>query len=216
LKTFGWKSVAAILTSTAIFVMLMRSEIAKVRIEKRSSGLETPPVMVALHFAFLAAIVFFAHHPVIFMAALLFFIGVAIITKEYQSELEIRGALLVAFFLGGIVVLGGPQHWWLGPLLASLSETLMYFGSAGLTAVLDNAAITYLGSQVADLSELAKYALVAGSVTGGGLTVIANAPNPAGYGILNSSFGPSGISPLKLFIGALGPTLVAVFWLWVI
>jgi di/tricarboxylate transporter len=56
--------------------------------------------------------------------------------------------------------------------------------------------------------------LVAGAVTGGGLTVIANAPNPAGYGILNRSFGDEGISPGKLFLGASLPTLVVIIAFW--
>ena len=50
-----------------------------------------------------------------------------------------------------------------------------------------------------------KYSLVAGAVTGGGLTVIANAPNPAGQSILGRFF-PEGVSPLGLFLGAAAPT----------
>jgi hypothetical protein len=60
-----------------------------------------------------------------------------------------------------------------------------------------------------------KYALVSGAVTGGGLTIIANAPNPAGFSILKDSFGKEGISPLMLLLSALIPTLIAglSFWL---
>ena len=66
------------------------------------------------------------------------------------------------------------------------------------------------------ISDDLKYALVAGAVTGGGLTVIANAPNPAGVGILQSAkaFGCEGISPLGLLLGALLPTAVAVVFFW--
>ena len=49
--------------------------------------------------------------------------------------------------------------------------------------------------------------MVAGAVTGGGLTVIANAPNPAGQSIL-SKFFPGGVSPAKLLLGALIPTII--------
>jgi hypothetical protein len=52
-----------------------------------------------------------------------------------------------------------------------------------------------------------KYAVVAGAVTGGGLTVIANAPNPAGQAALQRYF-PDGLSPLALMLGALPPTLI--------
>ena len=101
------------------------------------------------------------------------------------------------------------QTSWLQPLLSRLTTTPLFWGSTLLTAVMDNAALTYLGSQVQGLSLEMKYSLVAGAVTGCGLTIIANAPNPAGYAILKGSFGEDGISPLMLLLGAHIPTLVA-------
>ena len=112
--------------------------------------------------------------------------------------------------MGGLVTLGGLQGWWLKDIVASLKPTALFLSATGLTAITDNAALTYLGTLVPDLSELAKIALVSGAVAGGGLTVIANAPNPAGYGILQKSFGDEGISPLGLFMAALPPTLIAM------
>jgi predicted cation transporter len=116
---------------------------------------------------------------------------------------------MVGFFLGGLVVLGGVQAWWLQPLLQRLSDLGLYLGATGLTAITDNAALTYLGSLV-DLTDSAKYSLVAGAVSGGGLTVIANAPNPAGYGILKDSFTDGTISPVGLFLAALIPTIIVM------
>ena len=55
-----------------------------------------------------------------------------------------------------------------------------------------------------------KYAVVAGAVAGGGLTVIANAPNPAGQSILKKYF-ENGVSPISLLKAALGPTIIV--WL---
>jgi hypothetical protein len=151
---------------------------------------------------------------VVFVGLFLFFLGLVQVTNEYQSELKLKESLLVGFFLAGLVVIGGPQRWWLEPILKNLSTIPLYFGAILLTSFTDNAALTYLGSLVEGLSDISKYSLVAGSVVGGGLTVIANAPNPAGYGILNPYFGKEGISPFKLFIAALIPTLVAaiIFW----
>jgi len=77
-----------------------------------------------------------------------------------------------------------------------------------LTAFNDNAAITYLASLVPGLTEEMKFAVVAGAVTGGGLTVIANAPNPAGHSILAPYFGRNGVNPAKLFLAALVPTVI--------
>jgi hypothetical protein len=59
-------------------------------------------------------------------------------------------------------------------------------------------------------SEQAKVMLVAGAVAGGGLTVIANAPNPAGYSILKDNFKDGAISAPWLLLAAAGPTVVAI------
>jgi hypothetical protein len=47
-------------------------------------------------------------------------------------------------------------------------------------------------------------------VIGGGLTVIANAPNPAGQSILSPAFGQDGIAPGGLLLGALTPTIIMI------
>jgi Na+/H+ antiporter NhaD/arsenite permease-like protein len=153
---------------------------------------------------------------VMFFGGFLFFLGVVQVTQEYQERLALREGLLVGFFLGGLVILGGLQGWWLTPVLANLGELPLFLGTTGLTAFTDNAALTYLGSQVEGLSEGMKYALVAGAVAGGGLTVIANAPNPAGMGILKNSFDAEGISPVGLLLSAIGPTIVAMLALWLL
>jgi Na+/H+ antiporter NhaD/arsenite permease-like protein len=123
----------------------------------------------------------------------------------------LRPALLVGFFLAGLVIHGGLQAWWLGPVLGSLGENALFFGATVLTAFNDNAAITYLASLVPNLSDSMKYAVMAGAVTGGGLTVIANAPNPAGQAILAKYF-PDGVSPVWLFLGAFIPTVIATLF----
>jgi hypothetical protein len=213
-STIGYKSLLAITVSTLAVGFWFRNELKKIEIQRISNRLATPVWVILVHGLFLAAIVLSSHHMVVFLPVLLFFVGFAQASKEYQAELEIKRSLLVGFFLSGLVVFGGMQGWWLAPLLSQLTEGQLYFGATGLTAIADNAAITYLGSQVPGLSDAAKFALVAGSVTGGGLTVIANAPNPAGYGILNSYFGPSGINPIKLFAGAAVPTFITILFLW--
>jgi len=146
------------------------------------------------------------------------FLGLVTATREYQESLKLREGLLVGFFLAGLVTLGSLQTYWLKPMIQSMSGSGLFYGAVGLTAVTDNAALTYLGSLVEGISEELKYALVAGAVAGGGLTVIANAPNPAGMGILQDAtvFNGEGISPLGLFLGALLPTVVAVAFLWLL
>ncbi|MFR4417929.1 MAG: putative Na+/H+ antiporter [Akkermansia sp.] len=112
---------------------------------------------------------------------------------------------MVGFFLAGLVILGGVQAWWLEPVLTRLGDYAMV-GATLLTAFNDNAAVTFLASTVPNLPEAVKYSVVAGAVTGGGLTVIANAPNPAGQAILGKYF--KGINPLWLFAWAAFPTAI--------
>jgi predicted cation transporter len=208
---FGWKAVISILVSTIGTAYAFRTELSKIAQLRGHKKEMMPAWIIGVHLLALVFIVICSHHMSAFILLFLFFLGLATVTKEYQSELKVKEGLMVAFFLGGLIILGAPQRWWLEPLLGQLSTFTLYIGAISLTAVTDNAALTYLGSQVPTITEASKYALVAGSVVGGGLTVIANAPNPAGYGILNSSFGVEGISPLRLFLAALAPTLVAAF-----
>ena len=149
-----------------------------------------------------------AHYPVLFVGGFLFFIGFTRATAPYQTRLDIKTPLLVGFFLAGLVIHGGLQAWWIGPVLRSLSEDGLFWGATLLTAFNDNALITYLATLVPDLSETLKIAIVEGAVTGGGLTVIANAPNPAGQALLGRFFDDA-VSPAKLFAAAAVPTLIA-------
>ncbi|HLT27997.1 MAG TPA: putative Na+/H+ antiporter [Zeimonas sp.] len=212
LEHFGWRSALACLINAGAVTLLFAPELRHLSATP-SSGEPLPPVpwpLTLVHLLFLLGVVVFAHHAVVFMALFLFFLGVATAYQRYQDRLILREALLVAFFLGGLVVLGGQQQWWLQPLLESMSPTAVYYGATALTAITDNAALTYLGSLVDGLTDEFKYSLVAGAVTGGGLTVIANAPNPAGYSILKSRFEHEEISALGLLAAASIPTLVAI------
>jgi Na+/H+ antiporter NhaD/arsenite permease-like protein len=91
-----------------------------------------------------------------------------------------------------------------------MDSHVVFWGALVLTAFTDNAALTYLGSLVEGLSDAFKYALVAGAVAGGGLTIIANAPNPAGIAILRGHFKGEVVHPFWLLVAALPPTGVAV------
>lgn len=210
---FGWKAALACGVNALGAAFLLRKELGA-SVDIREDDRPMPWWVVAVHVAFLAFMVWASHHPAVFLGAFLFFVGFTMITKEHQDEIRLRDSLLVAFFLGGLVVLGSKQAWWLAPLLASLGELPLFVGAAALTAFTDNAALTYLGSQVEGLTESMKYALVAGAVAGGGMTVIANAPNPAGFAILRDNFGSDGISPAGLALAAVTPTLVAMACFW--
>lgn len=206
----GWKAAIAVFINASVLTLLFAKELKAMPAATESPYSGVPAWMIVLHLLFLLSIVILAHHPAAFIAVFLLFMGVATAYPAYQDRLILREGLLVAFFLGGLVVLGGMQQWWLQPLLLSMNETSVYFGATALTAITDNAALTYLASLVEGLSPEFKYAVLTGAVTGGGLTIIANAPNPAGASILKSTFHEGAISPLSLFLGASGPTMVAI------
>lgn len=208
---FGWKAALAAVINAAAITAIYRSHLRALAPPARSVGtIETPLAVILVHVSTLAVVVIANHHPMVFVGVFLLFLGFTEAYKQYQTPLILREGLMVGFFLAGLIVLGGLQRWWLQPLLASMDPTSLYYGATLLTAVTDNAALTYLGTLVQGLSAEAKYALVAGAVTGGGLTVIANAPNPAGFAILKSKFENAAISPLWLAVAATPPTLVAI------
>jgi hypothetical protein len=208
--TFGWKaSIAVLINATAITFLLAKHLPDALSKTEVADDVPVPPLVSAIHLAFLAAVVAFAHHPVIFLGVFLMFLGFAQAYERYQTPLILKEALLVGFFLAGLVVLGGLQQWWLQPIVSSLEPTALFFGALGLTAITDNAALTYLGSLIEGIADPAKYMLVAGAVAGGGLTVIANAPNPAGVALLKQGFNDGSIGAGELLLGALPPTAVA-------
>jgi hypothetical protein len=212
LATFGWKAAIAVLVNATLAVVVLRRHLHGPPQASRRAAVRgrIPAAVAMLHIGFLAAVVLLAHHPVAFLAIFLMFLGFAQAYDRYQNPLILREALLVAFFLAGLVVLGGMQQWWLQPLVAKMSPGILFFGSAALTAITDNAALTYLGSLIEGMTDEAKYSLVAGAVAGGGLTVIANAPNPAGVALLKRGFADESIGAAGLLAGALVPTLFAI------
>jgi hypothetical protein len=207
LTHLGWRAALAVAINATGVTFLLAKHLAAPAPDDAPQPV--PFAVSAIHLAFLAAVVLMSHHPLLFIGIFLMFLGFTQAYQRYQDPLILREGLLVGFFLAGLVVLGGMQQWWLQPLVTSLGPTALFFGALGLTAITDNAALTYLGSLIAGLSDHAKYMLVAGAVGGGGLTVIANAPNPAGAALLRHGFRDASIGAAGLFLGALAPTCVA-------
>ena len=216
---FGWRAVVAIVVSSVAYLFVFKRELTSLASKSAAPDRfepETPsedqlplsPWITAVHIGFMAWTVMTAHYPALFVGGFLVFLGFAKATSPYQSQIELKGPLLVGFFLAGLVIHGGLQAWWIGPVLRRLADFPLFLAATVLTAFNDNAMITFLATLVPDLSESLKVAVVEGAVTGGGLTVIANAPNPAGQTLLSRFFG-DGISPVGLFLGALAPTIMA-------
>jgi hypothetical protein len=207
LANFGWKAAAVVMINATIATIVLRTNLRQLPEVREPEPIPLPVTLA--HVAFLAGVVAFAHHLVVFMALFLMFLGFTQAYERYQNPLILKEALLVGFFLAGLVVLGGMQRWWLQPIVGSLEPLGLFVGALGLTAITDNAALTYLGSLIEGISDTSKYMLVAGAVAGGGLTVIANAPNPAGVALLRRGFADETVGAGGLLLGAAGPTLLA-------
>lgn len=214
LSHFGWKAVIGIILSNLLYLAVFRREFARLAAhvpgeEQDQDGRRPIPWRITgIHLLFLCWTVANARYPVLVILGLLFFLAFVSATRLNQHAIALRPPLLVGFFLAALIIHGGCQQWWIAPVLGSLGKWPLMIGATILTAFNDNAAITYLASLVPGFSNTLKYVVMAGAVTGGGLTVIANAPNPAGQSILASRFGEAGISPIYLFLGALVPTLI--------
>jgi hypothetical protein len=217
---FGWRAIIAITISTIGYYLFFRREFTALAsrtpapIAPASSAMADEPQLpipwwvTAVYLLFMVWTVVNAHYPVLFLTGFLFFLGFDRASSAYSTLSDFRTPLLVGFFLAGLVVHGGLQAWWIAPVISSLTETPLFIGATILTAFNDNALITYLSTLVPNLHDGLKQAVVEGAVTGGGLTVIANAPNPAGQALLGRFFDDA-VHPLYLFLGATVPTLVA-------
>jgi len=195
LAMFGAKATLAVLVNAAAVTLLFRRELlARASDVPDMPAARVPAAFTLLNLLILAAVVATNHHPEAFMGLFLLFLGLSEAYRRHHDRLMLREGLMVAFFLAGLVVLGGQQKWWLQEVLSNLDETTLFYGAAALTAITDNAALTYLGALIEGTTDDYKYSLVAGAVAGGGLTVIANAPNPAGFAILKDHFDGKSIS----------------------
>jgi len=215
----GVRAVAGILISNVTYFLIFRREFARLNDnadnlpQDESERQESVPFWVTtVHLVFLGWTVLVAHEPALFIGGFLFFLAFTMATTAYQDEINMRSPMLVGFFLAGLVIHGGLQGWWIEPVLSRLGQYPLLIGATVLTAFNDNAAITYLATLVPNFSEELKDAVVSGALCGGGLTVIANAPNPAGQSILQKYFPEESISPGGLFLAAIGPTLVMLLF----
>lgn len=212
--TFGWKALGAVCFSTFAYLFLFRDEFRAIT-ARMSSFEATHPVLeksvpwpvIVGNVLFLAWTVCNAKSPPLVIGGFLFFLAFVDATRHYQRGISLRMPLMVGFFLAGLVVHGTFQAWWIEPVLNHLSEGTLLLSSVFLSAFNDNAAITYLASLVPHFSEDLRYLVVSGAVAGGGLTILANAPNPAGNALLARYF-DGGVSQVLLFVAAIFPLAV--------
>jgi hypothetical protein len=221
LQNYGWKVVIGLFVSTSLYYWVFRKEFVELSLRKKEipeeehGGSPVPIWLTILHVAILGLIVYWAHYPEKFLPVFALFVLIHTLTQRYQSKMSYRPAILVGLFFAGLIIQGGFQGWWIEIVLQDLERLPLMLTAIFLTSFNDNAAITYLASLTPSLSMDTRYVLLAGAVTGGGLTVIANAPNPAGQALLQPHF-KEGIDPIKLLISAATATVIfgsLFYWL---
>lgn len=217
--TFGWRALCAVTASTLLYFFVFREEFRTLSlqseaIDQRVGHTHERPVSLFVilgNVLFLAWTVAYAESSRLVIIGFLFFLAFVDATRHFQRSVSLRAPLLVGFFLAGLVIHGEFQAWWIEPLLTRLDHVTLFVSSIALSAFNDNASITYLASLVPHFSDEFKYTVVSGALAGGGLTIIANAPNPAGNALL-SRFFDGGVSPMKLLIAAALPLVVNIFF----
>lgn len=205
----GEAVICAVFVNALLFCLVFKNKISEQISKLEAEHYPMPWWVITLHVLLMVCVVMSSHYQNVFMSLFMAFIGLTTVTKKYQDGLKFKEAFLVGFFLAGLIIFGSMQKWWLTPILQVITDKALFFAATGLTAVTDNAALTYLGSQVESLSNSSKWALVSGAITGGGLTILANAPNPAGFSILASRFPNSSLNAVKLLLAAIVPTAIA-------
>ncbi len=212
---FGWRVIVGLIIVNALYFFFLRRDLKALKPPKQKKQTEKRiPIWVTLaHLFFLVWTIVMAHYPPIFMGSYLFFLGFHQATRHHQYELNLRRPLMVGLFLAGLVIHAGFQEWWIEPLIGNLGYGAMMLAGAALTAVNENTTVAFLACLLDDLGPKVQYAITAGLVAGGGLTIMAHAPNPAGQALLRRYF-RKGISPWNVFLAALIPTLIflAIFY----
>lgn len=215
---FGLPVLLGIALVNALYFFLLRKDFKTLSKPKKKAADHTkepiPFWITLIHLAFIAWTIIMAHYPPVFMGGYLLFLGFHQATRHHQYELNLRRPLLVGLFLAGLVIHAGFQGWWIDPLMGDLQYgPLMAVGTV-LTAFNENTTVSYLACLLDDLTPQLKYAIASGLVVGGGLTIIAHAPNPAGQALVRKYF-KNGVSQFSLFVAALLPTLLflGIFYL---
>lgn len=216
--TFGWKAVLGIFLSNLLYWIYFRKELQYMNFKVKAidiykahstkpSEIPIPFWITLTHIFFMIFMVSVSHYPAVFIAFFLFFVGFHQATRPHQYAIRIARPLMVGLFLAGLMIHGGLQGWWVVSMLQDLTPLSVMGVAIALTGFNDNTAISYLSTLIPNWGTPFQYAVFTGVVAGGGLTVIANAPNPAGYAILKKHF-DKGINPIYLFLAALTPTII--------
>lgn len=221
MRMFGWKALLGILIANTVYYFIFRKGFKKhfpktiPALAKKDSRRPTPLWITLIHIIFVAAIVLTGESVPLFLGVFLLFLAFCRATSFYQGKLHLKQAILVAFFFASLIIHGELQGWWIMPLIKNTSHFASAVISFVLSAFADNATLGYLVVDIPNLEHIERYLIVAGYMAAGGLTVIANAPNPIGLSILRPAF-KGHVSFFKFFMGALPPSLLYFFIFWIL
>jgi hypothetical protein len=145
LTHFGWKAVIGIILSNLLYLTVFRREFSTLATnvpdeeQDQEKRRPIPWRITAIHILFLCWTVANAHYPVLMILGILFFLAFVSATRLNQQAIALRPPLLVGFFLAALIIHGGCQQWWIGPVLGGLSRWPLMLAATILTAFNDNA-----------------------------------------------------------------------------
>lgn len=217
IRHFSWKAVIAIFLSTTTYYLMFRKEFdhfPKV-VKNASIADERVPIwLICLHVLFVAAIMSVRSVPLLMIGILILYLGLHQFTIFYQNSIRVTKVCCVGLFYAGLLILGGLQEWWMLVIMHRMSDFGYMFTSYILSMFLDNVLVNYLVHNLSVATDCFLYLVIAGCMSAGGVTILANAPNIVGYLIIKPFFPTSPVSLGRLFVFALGPSLIALMTFW--
>lgn len=104
----------SVIIGTSATALFFWRELPTLNIKFEAESRQPTPLWITVVHAGIMFLTVAYHTKIAFFLPLfLLFLGFAEFTREHQSRLKMKESLLVRFFLGGFVTLGGLQGWWL-------------------------------------------------------------------------------------------------------
>jgi hypothetical protein len=129
---FGWKACIAVMINATVITFLLRSHVATAKPDRAAdTELAVPWLVRAIHLVFLAAVVLFAHHPVIFLGIFLFFLAIYVgyhvvwtVTPALHTPLMAVTNAISAIIIVGAMLAAGLTEGLLGQVMGTLAVAL--------------------------------------------------------------------------------------------
>lgn len=216
---FGWKALLAICLSTTVYYYLFRREFHHFprKIEHIiNAGRKIPIWIICVHIAMAFAAMRFRSAPVLMGGVCIFYVFFHRLTVFYQNKIDFWKVCCLGVFFIGMSFVGGLQEWWILKLVKNSSDFGYMWAAYILSIFLDNVLVNLMMHDLPVVTDCYLYLVVAGCMSAGGLTLIANTPNIVSFATLRPFFQKPSFSFWKLFLASLFPSVLALMLFWLL